>query len=145
MAPYSDPVSHAPQKARKIREHLDIKQPWRFMDELWHHGEEFNCLPSPCGNPQYSLHGSQNSSRYKLIKDIIWEVSCTEPRLTLPNALDIIRPTKRMAERSASSYERRHASEGKWINTGIVSLPSWCTISTTGTSTPDKTQPATDN
>jgi hypothetical protein len=115
------------------------------MDEQWHHGEEFNCLPSPCSNAEFSLHVSQNSSRYKLVKDITWEASCTEIELTLPNALDTNRPTKSMAERSASSYERSHVSEGKRMHKGIVTLPSSCTISTRGTLTPDKTRPTIDN
>ena len=103
--------------------------------------EEFNCLPSPRRDAKCSLQVSQNSSCYKLVIGIKWDIACTGIGHTLPNALDINRPKYKMAERSASSYEWRYVRETKGEHGGIMSLPSWCTISTADTSIQDKMPP----
>lgn len=75
------------------------------MGESWRCREEPGCLPSPRSDAEFSLHVPQNSSRYELRTDTAWKTSRKEIglRLTLPNALDINRPMKKTAERSASS------------------------------------------
>jgi len=114
------------------------------MDEPRNREEGSSGLPSPCSDAKFSLHIPQNPRGYKLTTQMTWNASCTETGLTLPNALDTSRPTKRMAERSASSYGCSYMRKGRERGKGILSPPPWCTILTAGTSTPDKTPPTTD-
>lgn len=64
------------------------------MDKPGYLGEESNYLPLSCSNhAEFSLHVPKNSSCYEVITDVSWETSCAGIKLTLPNALDINRPT----------------------------------------------------
>ena len=135
----SHPISGAHKKQERQRA-------LRYRITLEKHGEqqkepELNCLPSPRCDAKFSFQVSQNSGCYKLVTGIKWHTACTEIGHTLPNALDINRPKYKMAERSASSYGCRYVRETKEEHGGIMSLPSWCTISTADTSIQDKMPP----
>ena len=86
----------------------------------------YSRLPSPRSDAERSLHVTQNSSRHKLMSYTTWERSRTEIRLTLPNALEISRPTYKTAERNASSCEYKCTKEAnlKERDRMTASLPS---------------------